>query len=111
MAGATLVFMSAWFSPSQDYVPILSEMLFSEEMANWHEQSVELLGALASADAVPALTHAIAYRWDFDEWLSIPRKALRSLKAIGTSDALRAIRQELQSEVGAIREEAAELLE
>jgi hypothetical protein len=110
MAGASLVFVAAWFAPSPEYVPLLCRIVSSGETANWHEQSIELLGVLASVEAIPALTKAVDYRWDFDEWLSIPLKALRSLKAIGTSNALRVLSEAAHSDVTEIREEAASLL-
>ena len=111
MPEASDVFTAAWFNLSQDYVPQLCTILSDEHLAPWHEQAVELLGELQNPDAVPALVKSLTYRWDFDEWLSIPRKALHSLAAIGTDKAMAIVANAMQSEVQEIRQEAAELLE
>jgi HEAT repeat protein len=108
--GASLVFVAAWFSLSQDYIPLLCEIVSSEELAPWHEQAVELLGELPDPVSVPALTKAVGYRWDFDEWRSVPRKALQSLFAIGTQDALAVVKEANHSDVPEIREQAHELM-
>ena len=83
----------------------------TDELSAWHEQAIELLGELSNPDAVHALTRSLGYRWDFDEWLSIPSKALQSLVAIGTEVALAVVKHATQSDVPEIRNEAAELLE
>ena len=88
MPGANFCLMAAWYSLSPDYVPLLCEIVSSKAMAAWHEQAVELLGELSDPRAIPALAKALVYRWDYDEWLSVPRKALDALKAIGTEEAL-----------------------
>ena len=111
MPGASLVFVAAWSNLSQDYVSLLCEVLSTERLAAWHEQAVELLGELSNPDAVQALTKSLNYRWDFDEWLNIPRKALHSLASIGTEKAMAVILTARQSDVLEIRQEAAELLE
>ncbi len=98
LPAASLVFVAAWHSLSQDYVPPLCQIVLSEELAPWHEQAIELLGQLADPASIPALTKALGYRWDFDEWLSIPRKALQSLFAVGTEDAMAAVKEATHSD-------------
>ncbi len=102
----SLVFCSAWSSLSQDYIPILIEILSSESLAGWHEQTVELLAALPSPNAVAALRRALDYRWDYDEWSAVPRKALAALHAIGTPDALSAVKLATHAKEELIRQDA-----
>lgn len=111
MQGASLVFVAAWFNLSQNYVPLLCKILSDERLAASHEQAIELLGKLQNPDAVPSLAKSLNYRWDFDEWLDIPRKALRSLVTIGTEEALTVVKHATQSDVPEIRNEAAQLWE
>ena len=111
MPGASFVFVAAWYNLSQTYVPPLCEILSSEKLAAWHEQSVELLGKLANPDSVEALTKSLDYHWEFDEWQNIPRKALHSLKAIGTNEALSVIERARYSKAPEIRQEATQILE
>ncbi len=111
MLGASLVFVAAWLNLSQDYVPLLCKIVMADELSAWHEQAIELLGELSNPDAVQALARSLDYRWNFDEWLSIPRKALHSLVAIGTEEALAVVKHAAKSDVPEIRNEAAELLE
>jgi HEAT repeat protein len=110
MAGASLVLVAAWYSLSQDYVPSLCEIVVSERLADWHEQAIELLGELQSPISVPALVKSLDYRWDYDEWLLVPRKALRSLQAIGTPEAWAAVERARHSGSPQIRQEAVEIL-
>lgn len=111
MPEASDVFTAAWYSLSQDYVPPLCKILSGEHLAAWHEQTVELLGELQNPEAISVLVKSLTYHWDFDEWLCIPRKALHSLVAIGTEEALAVVQLAMQSDVPEIRNEAAELLE
>lgn len=111
MPGASFVFVAAWYNLSQEYVPVLCEILLSRPCAGWHEQTIEILGELANPNAVPALAKSIEYRWEFDEWYSIPRKALQSLNSIGTAAAVAVVEAATMSNIAEIRQEATDILE
>lgn len=103
----SLVFVAAWQNLSQLYVPSLCKIVLTESLNDWHEQAIELLGDLPNADAVAALKAAIDYRWDYDEFLSVPKKALEALSNINTPEAIEVITQASQSSDEVIREAAA----
>jgi|GEM_PF-7120923 len=101
-----LAFTAAWYNLSPTYVARLNALLADENASNVHEQVIELLVELGDESSVPALEKAMSYRWDFDEWLSIPKKSLQALNAIGTDRALEIVRMAAQSEIEEIKEEA-----
>ncbi|MES2788823.1 MAG: hypothetical protein V4719_04315 [Planctomycetota bacterium] len=111
MSGASLTFVSAWSNISDEYTDVLCEILTDQNCSQWHEQTVELLAELPNPELVPILTKALGYRWNFDEWNCIPRKALAALFEINTPEAIAAIRYALNSDEQSIRDEAMELLE
>lgn len=110
--GASLVMTAAaWCNLSQDYTPILCKILNSESHNGLHENVVEILDELCDERAIPALSKALTYRWSYDEWFSVPRKALQALAEIDTPEAMAIIKDATQSSEELIREEANMLLE
>ncbi|GAA4441806.1 HEAT repeat domain-containing protein [Bremerella cremea] len=107
---ASSVMVSAWFQLSQDYVPVLCEIVLDTRCNSWHEQAIELLDELRDPASVPALVAAIEYRWGYDPWYSVPRKALQALAVIETPEAIAAIQSATTSDVDLIRQEAIDML-
>jgi HEAT repeat protein len=109
--GASLVFTPIWCNLSNVYEQPLCRILESEQAKGFHEQSVEVLSEIGSPHAIAALKKAIGYRWDYDLWLSVPKKALQALQSIGTPEAISIILEAAASSDSRIREEAKSLLE
>lgn len=107
---ASFVLVAAWSNLSCDYCPALCRILELERCNGQHEQAVELLAEVGDARAIPSLTKAVDYRWSYDEWLNVPRKALQALFAIGTPESLAVIRHAAGSSDDYIRGEAESLL-
>lgn len=105
------ILSAAWGNLSSQYTPLLCNILLNEQCKNFHEPVVELLQEVGDESAVPALTQALAYRWKYDQWLHVPRKALQALSAIGSPASLDIVRQAMYAPEEALREEASSLLE
>jgi len=103
-------FIAAWYNLSPQYRLPLCRILELERCREFHEPAVELLAEVGDNDTIPVLKKALGYRWDYDPWLSIPRKSLQALRAIDTPDAIAIIRQATESSEEQIREEARLLL-
>ena len=111
LPGSDLVFTAVWCNPLRVFQKALCRILESEAAKDFHEQAVELLGEIGDSEAIPALRKALDFRWDYDEWLFVPRKSLRVLHSIGTPESLAIIKQAIASSETLIREEAISLLE
>ncbi len=111
LPGSDLVFTAVWCNPSPEFQQVLCRILESGHASGSHEPVVELLAELGDAQAIPALKKALDYRWDYDEWLSVPRKSLQALRIIGTPEAIAIIQQATASSDTLIREEAKSLIE
>jgi HEAT repeat protein len=109
--GASFLLMAAWSNLSSDYTPALCRILDNSDCNAFHEQAVELLQEVGDKRAVPALAKAVSYRWDYDDWLLVPRKALKALAAIGSPEAVAVVKAAMNSSEEPIREEATSLLE
>ncbi|MEW4452048.1 HEAT repeat domain-containing protein [Bremerella sp. JC817] len=107
---ASFVMVAAWFQLSPDYVPVLCEIVLDTRCNDWHEQAIELLDELRDPASIPALIAAIGYRWDYDPWYNVPRKALQALAAIETPEAIAAIQSATTSDIDLIRQEAIDML-
>jgi HEAT repeat protein len=90
--GASLALRAIWSNLSGDYTPLLCQILDNELNQDFHEQIVEILDELADERAIPTLSKAVKYQWSYDEWLSIPKKSLQALAAIGTPEAITIIK-------------------
>lgn len=108
---ASLVLISAWYNPSQDYLPELCEIVRSPQAAAWHEQAIDLMGELKNPESVRTLAIAVTYRWEFDESRCVPIKALEALAEMDTAEANAIIKQAVDDEDVIVRIAAAELLE
>ncbi|HWG45742.1 MAG TPA: hypothetical protein VN688_23475 [Gemmataceae bacterium] len=75
-----------------------------------HEWIAEMLGEIGSARAVRALTDACSFDVSGDTFRSLPRCCLDALAAIGTAEAMMAVRSQLSSPWSEVSEYAAELL-
>jgi len=104
-------FIAAWSNLSSVYVPILCEMVASEKCKDVHEPAIELLCELNDARAFETLKKAVSYRWEYDQWLHVPRKALRGLSRIDGSEVFEIIKAAVDSEEEEIQNEAIEILE
>lgn len=109
--GASFVMSAAWYNLSRDYVPILCQILNSESHNGLHENVVEILDELRDERAIPALSKAVTYRWSYDEWFSVPRKALQALAEFETPETMTILKEATQSSEELIRDEANMLLE
>jgi HEAT repeat protein len=109
--GASFLMIAAWYNCSLEYVPILCQILNSENHNGLHENVVEILDKLRDERAIPALSKALTYRWSYDEWLNVPRKSLLALSEIGTPEAMMIIKEATQSPEELIREDATMILE
>lgn len=104
-------FIAAWSNLSSLYVPTLCEIVNSKDCQSVHEPAVELLSELRDSRAFASLKKAVSYRWDYDQWLHVPRKALRGLFQIGGNEAIEVIRKAVDSDEEAIRNEATGILD
>jgi HEAT repeat protein len=104
-------FIAAWSNLSSSYVPILCDIVAAEECQSVHEPAVELLSELNDPRAFETLKNAVSYRWDYDEWLHVPRKALQGLSRIGGKEAVEIIRAAANSEDEEIQNEAVDILD
>ena len=111
VSDARFGFIAAWSNPSSAYVPILCEMVASEECKDVHEPAIELLCELKDARAFEILKKAVSYRWEYDQWLHVPRKALLGLSRIGGHEAIEIIKAAVYSKEEEIQNEAIEILE
>ena len=103
--------IAAWSNLSSSYVPILCKIVNSEDCKSVHEPAVELLAELKDVRAFDSLKKAVSYRWDYDQWLHVPRKALRGLFQIGGDEAIEVIRKAVESDEEEIRNEAIAILD
>ncbi|BAY09235.1 HEAT repeat domain-containing protein [Calothrix sp. NIES-2098] len=104
--GAWFIMMAAWSNLSNDYTPILCQILNDESNNGLHESVIELLDVLRDERAIPALSKALTYRWSYDEWFNVPRKSLLALAEIGTPEAKMIIEEAAQSPEELISEDA-----
>jgi hypothetical protein len=110
LTGHTLAFAAAWHCLVPELCDPLVAVLSCDRCSDFHEPAVELLEALCDERAVPALAMAVTYRWDYDQWLSVPRKALQALGSIGTLRAIQVVRAALSAPEETIRDSAREVL-
>jgi len=104
-------FIAAWSNLSSTYVPILCEIVESEECQSVHDPAIELLSEFSDPRAFDVLKKAVSYRWDYDEWLHVPRKALQGLSRIGSPEAVEIIKTAASSQEEEIQNEAVEILD
>ncbi len=105
-----LVLQAAWACPDPSYSQGLACIVVTESLQALHEPAIELLGEIGDDNAVSAIASAIKYRWSYDEWLNVPKKALFALARIGSPEARAAIRGASSSSEESIRAEAELLL-
>lgn len=104
-------FIAAWSNLSAAYVPVLCDIVDSKKCQAVHEPAIELLSELNDPRAFQVLKQAVSYRWDYDEWLHVPRKALQGLSRIGGNDAVEIIRAAAKSDEEEIQNEAVGILD
>ncbi len=85
--------LAAQLKPSNEYVDILCKILELEDAHAPNENIIELLTDLEDERSTAALKKAINYRFDFDQGLQIPRKALEALCSVGTKEAKNILEQ------------------
>jgi HEAT repeat protein len=99
---------AAWLSKSAQFVKPLCELL-AQQNTSYHEWIAELLGEIESPDAIEPLQKACKY--DFGDFTtSRTIRCLVALDAIGTSEAIEAIKTQLVTPHPEVRKYAAELL-
>ena len=111
VSDAQFGFIAAWSNLSSSYVPFLCNIVNSEDCQSVHEPAIELLAELKDVRAFESLRNAVSYRWDYDQWLHVPRKALRGLFQIGGDEAIEVIREAVDSDEEEIRNEAIDILD
>lgn len=103
---ARYAFRAASSNLSPEFAPILSQIVLCASCATWHEYALEILEDLPTVATVEPLKKALSYRWDFDQWLSVPRKAMRALIAIGTPESIALVQEAKNSPEHMLRREA-----
>ncbi len=97
--------------PSPVYVPALCALLSVRDAYLQHEWIADILREIRSADAIVALQDACSFDIVADPTHQLACRCLEALYAIGSPNALNAIRSQLHSPWPEIREEAQRLLE
>ena len=103
-------FIAAWCNLSRSYVPILCEIVALKTLNAVHEPAIELLCELGDERALDVLKKAVSYRWEYDQWFHVPRKALRGLSKIGNQEAIESITAAATSMNEEIKNEAIEII-
>ncbi len=96
--------------PSAGLVEPLCDVLSVRDGYVQHEWVAEILGEIGDPRAIPALRDCCAFDVGGDPFRSLPKRCLEALAAIGTPEAIAAIREQLASPWIELREEAAEWL-
>jgi hypothetical protein len=102
--------LAANFHPSRSQTAVLCEALRlrSDEIA--YEDVVTALDAIRDPDSVQCLREILSWEPDYDEARWIALKALSALAAIGTPEALSALRGALDDPSEVVRDAAAQAL-
>jgi HEAT repeat protein len=95
---------------SAGLVEPLCDLLAVRDRYIQHEWIAEMLGEIGSARAVRALKDACSFDVGGDTSRSLPRCCLDALMAIGTAEAMMAVRSQLSSPWPEVSEYAEELL-
>lgn len=113
-SGDWLVFelyvLAAYRHPSRTYTAELCEVLGRQTDEVNSEDIVDVLGEIADPAAVGCLEKTLWWQPSWDEYRQLARKCVWALAAIGTSDAMRILREAASSEDAPIREAAASKL-
>src|SRR5262249_30571513 len=96
--------------PSAGLVEPLCELLSFRDEYVQHEWVAELLGDIGDPRAVSALRDACSFDVNGGPFRSLPKRCLEALIAIGTPEAIAAVREQLASPWEGVGEWAAELL-
>lgn len=96
--------------PSAGLVGPLCNLLAVRDRYIQHEWIAEILGDIGSAQGIKALTEACSFDVKGDPFRSLAKRCLDALTAIGTPEAMMAVRSQLSSPWLEVREYVAELL-
>jgi HEAT repeat protein len=98
---------AAFHHPSREHTPVLCQVLarHSDDVNN--EDLVDALAEIADPSSVACLRDALLWDPPWDEFGQLARKAVWALGAIGTPEALAAIREAADDERDKPREAAA----
>lgn len=105
-----LYVLAAFRHPSRAYTPELCEVLGRQIYEVNSEDIVDVLGEIADPAAVGCLEEALRWEPPWDEHRQLAVKCVWALGAIGTSDAVRVLREAASTEDAPIREAAARML-
>lgn len=104
---APLWILAAQLHPSTLYFDSLSKLLENDKDCIWHEGIVEIFQILNDAKAIPSLEKALKH--DLEQAVSI--RILETLADIGTPEAVKILRDCLNSPDAKIREESQIMLD
>lgn len=102
--------LAAYRHPSRAFTPELCEVLGQQIDEVNSEDIVDVLAEIADPAAVRCLEKALWWQPPWDEYRQLAVKCVWALAAIGTSDAVRVLREAANSEDAPIREAAARKL-
>jgi hypothetical protein len=102
--------LAAYRRPSRDFTPELCAVLARQMDDVNNEDIVDVLAEVADPAAVECLEEALWWQPPSDEYRQLAIKCVWALAAIGTSDALRVLRDAASSEAAPVREAAERVL-
>ena len=105
--GFELYVLAAYRHPSRAFTQELCEVLDRQVPELNSEDIVDVLGEIADPAAVGCLERTLWWQPPWDEYRQLARKCVWALAAIGTTDAMRVLREAASSEDAPIREAAA----
>lgn len=98
--------VAAFYRPSRAYTDVLCDVLSQQRDDVNSEDIVDALAEIRDPAAVTCLREALFWEPDWDEFRNLAVKCIWALAAIGTPDAIAAIREVADSETIEVRRAA-----
>lgn len=99
--------LAALYHPSHAYTKVLCEVLERRDLDVNYEDIVDVLAEIRDSASIACLKEALSWEPDWDEYRNLAVKCIWALAAIGTPDAVAAIRDAATCDALEVREAAA----
>ena len=105
--GCELYVTAAFRRPSRSYTAVLCEVLSRRDLDINHEDIVDALAEIRDPASIDCLRDTLSWEPEWDEFRNLAVKCIWALAAIGTPDAVAAIRDAATCDAFEVREAAA----